>query len=71
MSVASAPSQSTPYFDGSCALCQAEIGYYRQIDRSSALCFVDVSKADAPAPEGVTRQQAMARFHVEAGDGRR
>ncbi|NPU10428.1 DUF393 domain-containing protein [Bradyrhizobium sp. 83002] len=68
--MASEPAQSTVYFDGSCPLCRAEIGYYGRTDQAGALCFVDVSKTDAEAPEGLTRQQAMARFHVRAADGR-
>lgn len=64
------PSQSTIYFDGSCPLCQAEIGYYRSKDHAGALCFVDVSKTGAVTPEGISRQRAMARFHVRASDGR-
>jgi predicted DCC family thiol-disulfide oxidoreductase YuxK len=68
--VASELPKSTVYFDGSCPLCQAEIGYYRRNDRAGALCFVDVSKVDAVTPEGLTRQSAMARFHFRASDGR-
>lgn len=64
------PSQSTIYFDGSCPLCQAEIGYYRAKDEAGALCFVDVSETGAVTPEGITQQRAMARFHVRASDGR-
>jgi len=63
-------SKSTVYFDGSCRLCQAEIGYYRRQDQAGALCFVDVSKTGAATPEGMTQQRAMARFHVRASDGR-
>ncbi len=62
--------QSTVFFDGSCALCRAEIGYYRRTDAAGDLCFIDVSEAQAAPPEGVTPQQAMARFHVRASDGR-
>ena len=61
--------KSTVYFDGSCPLCRAEIGYYRRQDRSGALCFVDVSEPDALVPDGLTQQQAMERFHVRGGDG--
>ena len=64
------PSSSTGYFDGGCPLCRAEIGYYRGQDRSGALRFVDVSQADAALPVGVTRPQALRRFHVRAVDGR-
>ncbi|BAM90783.1 hypothetical protein S58_48040 [Bradyrhizobium oligotrophicum S58] len=58
------------YYDGSCPLCRAEIGYYRRTDEAGALCFVDVSTADAAAPDGMTQREAMQRFHVRAGDGR-
>lgn len=63
-------STSTVYFDGSCPLCRAEIGCYQRNNQAGALCFVDVSKPGAAIPPGVTRQQAMARFHVRASDGR-
>lgn len=68
--MSSEPPKSTIYFDGSCPLCQAEIGYYRRTDRAGALCFVDVSKPAAATPTGVTQRQAMGRFHVRASDGR-
>lgn len=64
------PPPSTVYYDGSCPLCRAEIGYYRRQDQAGALCFVDVSKASAATPDGVTQAHAMARFHVRAPDGR-
>ncbi len=62
--------KSTVYFDGSCPLCRAEIGYYRRKDQVGALCFVDISEAGATPPEGITQQRAMKRFHVRASDGR-
>ena len=61
--------RSTVYFDGSCPLCRAEIGYYRGADRDGALCFIDVSQTDAAVPEGFTQRLAMERFHVRAGNG--
>ena len=63
-------SNTVVYFDGSCALCSAEIGYYRGQDHTGALCFVDVSEMGATTPAGISKEQAMARFHVRAGDGR-
>ncbi len=63
------PTRSTVYFDGSCPLCRAEIGYYRRKDHSGALCFVDVSSSDVLVPNGLTQRQAMERFHVRAGNG--
>ena len=68
--MAAAPAQSTVYFDGACPLCRAEIGYYSRKDADSALCFVDVSQPGAVTPAGTSRQQAMERLHVCAGDGR-
>ena len=62
-------SRSTVYFDGSCPLCRAEIGYYRGSDQSGALCFVDVSDPDVLVPDGLTQRRAMERFHVRAGNG--
>jgi len=66
----SVPFSSTVFFDGSCALCRAEIGYYRRQDQSAALCFVDVSQTGAAIPAGISQQNAMERFHVRASDGR-
>jgi predicted DCC family thiol-disulfide oxidoreductase YuxK len=62
--------KSTVYFDGSCSLCRAEIGYYRRKDQDHALCFVDISETGAVPPEGITQERAMMRFHVRASDGR-
>ena len=64
------PARTTVYFDGKCPLCRAEIGHYRRNDEDGALCFVDVSDANASTPEGVSRQGALERFHVRASDGR-
>lgn len=63
------PPRSTVYFDGSCPLCRAEIGHYRRVDVDRALCFVDVSQADAPVPKGLSRADALRRFHVRSGNG--
>jgi predicted DCC family thiol-disulfide oxidoreductase YuxK len=62
--------KSTVYFDGSCSLCRAEIGYYRRKDQDHSLCFVDISETSAAPPEGVSQERAMKRFHVRASDGR-
>jgi predicted DCC family thiol-disulfide oxidoreductase YuxK len=61
--------KSTVFFDSSCPLCRAEIGYYRRQDQAGTLCFVDVSDPGAIIPEGITQQRAMERFHVRANDG--
>ncbi len=61
--------KSSVFFDGSCPLSRAEIGYYRRKDETSALCFVDISEPGAVTPEGITQRRAMERFHVRASDG--
>jgi predicted DCC family thiol-disulfide oxidoreductase YuxK len=61
--------KSTVYFDGSCSLCRAEIGYYRRKDQD-ALCFVDISETGAAPPGGITQERAMKRFYVRASNGR-
>jgi predicted DCC family thiol-disulfide oxidoreductase YuxK len=63
------PARLTVYFDGSCPLYQAEIGYYRRSDRCDALCFIDVSETNASVPAGLNQRHAMGRFHVRAGTG--
>lgn len=62
--------KSTVYFDGSCPLCRTEMEHYRRNDQEHVLCFVDISDTCTPPPEGITRKNAMKRFHVRAGDGR-
>jgi predicted DCC family thiol-disulfide oxidoreductase YuxK len=69
LKVDSAASKSIVYFDGSCPLCSAEIGYYRRKDVFGALSFVDVSESDAVLLNGLTQQEAMQRLHVHTGDG--
>ena len=62
--------KSTVFFDGSCSLCRAEIGYYRRTDQDHSLCFVDISETSAALPEGVSQERSMKRFHVRASNGR-
>ena len=58
------------FFDGACPLCSREIAHYQRLDKGASLCFIDVATAGAPTPPGVNQQQALARFHVTAADGR-
>ena len=58
------------FYDGQCPLCAAEIGMYRGQDKLGALTLIDASAPQATLPPGLTRQVAMARFHVLTGDGR-
>ena len=60
----------TIYFDGSCPLCSAEIGYYRSLKGGEALRLVDVSLEDARIGQDLTRELAMKRFHIRRPDGK-
>ncbi|MPQ95290.1 thiol-disulfide oxidoreductase DCC family protein [Thioclava sp. JE_KL1] len=63
-------SKATVYYDGGCPLCRAEIGLYRETPGAEALAFVDLSEPGATLPDGLSRADALARFHVRAEDGR-
>ncbi|QFT81921.1 hypothetical protein FIU89_14955 [Roseovarius sp. THAF27] len=59
----------TVYYDGSCPLCRAEIGFYCKRDRAGRIAFTDISRsADDPAPD-LDREAAMGRFHTRRPDG--
>ncbi len=62
-----APDVSVLY-DGACPLCRREIALYRGLLSERAVCFVDVSAALA-LPPATTREQLLARFHVQRADG--
>ena len=61
--------KATVYFDGSCALCRAEISHYRSCSGAEAIEFKDVSSPLATPGPGLSREQAMARFHMRSADG--
>lgn len=58
----------TIYFDGSCPLCQREIGFYRRMPAAHNLAWVDVSQP-AELGAGLDCRSAMARFHVRDAHG--
>lgn len=60
---------SAVYFDGSCPLCRAEIAHYKRQVGADAISFVDVSAPEADLPAELSREQAMARFHVRDANG--
>ncbi|MEK6205889.1 MAG: DUF393 domain-containing protein [Amylibacter sp.] len=67
-------SRNTPpkvkiFYDGSCPLCLAEIGYYKRADTNDDLCLIDVSSDEFLGDVQITQQAAMARFHVRMADG--
>jgi predicted DCC family thiol-disulfide oxidoreductase YuxK len=67
MSEPSSP-ELTVYYDGACPLCRAEIGHYRRCDGAERVAFVDVATQEPG--DGLSRGQALARFHVREADGR-
>ncbi|MCU0975861.1 MAG: DUF393 domain-containing protein [Steroidobacteraceae bacterium] len=64
-----APPRVTVFYDGGCPLCSREIGTYRRMQGADELCWIDVSRQDAPLDGRITRERALARFHVQASDG--
>lgn len=58
------------FYDGSCPLCVKEIAFYRRRRGADAIDWIDVSAGDGAgkgsvmAAPGLTRCDAMARFHV-------
>jgi predicted DCC family thiol-disulfide oxidoreductase YuxK len=62
----------TVLYDGACPLCRREIGVYRDLrplQPGSSVCFTDISNTAVPLPTGTTREQLLARFHVQRSDG--
>jgi ubiquinone biosynthesis monooxygenase Coq7 len=61
----------TVYFDGACPVCSREIAMYRRQPGADACEWVDASACPAAAlgPD-LTRDAALARFHVRGADGR-
>jgi predicted DCC family thiol-disulfide oxidoreductase YuxK len=62
----------TVLYDGACPLCRREIGVYRDLQPlqpGSPVCFADVSNTALTLPTGTTREQLLARFHVQGPDG--
>ena len=60
----------TVLYDGACPLCRREVGVYRGLPATLPVCFADVSDAAQPLPDGTTRPELMARFHVIDAGGR-
>ncbi len=54
------------WYDSSCPLCAREIALMRRLDKRGAVRFVDI-RAGADCP--LEREQLLARFHAQEGDG--
>ena len=57
----------TVYYDGACPLCQMEISHYKAQIGAEKIEFVDAASEDLP--DDLTRDAAMARFHVRLANG--
>lgn len=65
------PAAPVVLFDGQCPLCSREIAHYRRRRGADRIEWIDITApANDPAALGVSRAQALARFHVRAADGR-
>jgi len=58
------------YFDGGCPICSREISFYQRQSGADQIAWVDLTTCpDSALPNGVSRQAAMARFHVQTAAG--
>ena len=59
------------YFDGACPVCAAEIRHYRGQAGAERCEWIDASRcAESDLGAGLTRADALGRFHVRRPDGR-
>jgi predicted DCC family thiol-disulfide oxidoreductase YuxK len=60
----------TVYYDGACPLCSREIAVYRRQAGAERCVWVDASSCPESAlGTGLSRDSALARFHVRRTDG--
>jgi len=60
----------TVFFDGACPLCMREIAFYRKQREADRIAWIDVSQAaDENVAKGLSRKEALRRFHVRRPDG--
>ena len=58
------------FYDGGCPMCRREIDHYRRIDRRENIRWIDIIEEPHRLSEyGLSREQAMQRFHVLDNDG--
>ncbi len=59
----------TVLFDGGCPLCTREIAFYRTRRGADMLAWTDISAGSDVLSCGISRNEALARFHVIMPDG--
>ena len=70
--ISQCPAALTVLYDGACPLCRREIAVYRDLQPLQPglpVRFADISNVAVPLPAGTSREQLMARFHVQGRDG--
>jgi predicted DCC family thiol-disulfide oxidoreductase YuxK len=62
----------TVFYDGGCPVCSREIAVYQRLSEGAvdAPSYVDVTRAAPGTLAGLTKDEALERFHVMTGDGR-
>ncbi len=64
------PLALTVYFDGACPVCSREMALYRRQPGAQECAWVDASACAEPElGPGLTREAALARFHVRRANG--
>ena len=60
----------TVFYDGACPLCATEIGFYQRCRGAERVVWVDASAgSDSILAPGLTRTDALRRFHVRDASG--
>jgi predicted DCC family thiol-disulfide oxidoreductase YuxK len=64
----------TVFYDGGCPLCKREIGFYQRQRGAELIQWLNIADnnpepVDELLPQGLSRCQAMARFHVMDSSG--
>ena len=63
--------KTTVFYDGACPLCQREIMFYRRRRGADHVTWIDVSRVvEEEIAPGLSRDQALARFHVINAEGK-
>ncbi len=59
------------FYDGGCPICSREIALYQRLSEGQAdrPAFENIAGDGAALPDGVSRDEALARFHVRLGSG--
>jgi predicted DCC family thiol-disulfide oxidoreductase YuxK len=59
------------YYDGACPVCSREIALYQRLSVGAPdrPVFENIMAEGAALPDGVSRAEALARFHVRLGSG--